>query len=114
MQISDIDLSATRRLGQGASAEQCPVYQSGRLGSIPGAAFAPESEPLHATPAAVPGGTPSPWLPGLPGQLLTLRCRACRGEYGWDYFAGRPAAGEVPGPVGAGGTPAPRRRWVTR
>jgi hypothetical protein len=49
----------------------------------------------HATLSAVPGGTPSSWRPRLPGRLLTLRCLACRGEYAWDYFAGRPAAGAV-------------------
>ena len=25
-----------------------------------------------------------------PGRLLTLRCRICRGEYVWDYFAAQP------------------------
>ena len=44
----------------------------------------------HATVRSEPGGTPSPWRPGLPGRLLILACRDCRGEYGWDYFAGRP------------------------
>jgi hypothetical protein len=68
----------------------------------------------HATLRAEPGGTPSPRWPGLPGRLLTLRCTVCRGEYAWDYFAGRPAAGEVTEPVGAGGAPSPRRRWVAR
>ena len=48
--------------------------------------------PDHATVRAEVGGTPSPSQPGLPGRLLTLRCRACRGEYAWDYFAGQPAA----------------------
>jgi hypothetical protein len=47
------------------------------------------SEFQHTTLSAAPGGTPSPWLPALPGRLLTLRCLACRGEYGWDYFADR-------------------------
>jgi hypothetical protein len=96
MQTSDIDLSATRRLDQGTSAEQCPVYQSGRLNSIPGPPFASESELRHATPAAVPGGTPDPREPALPGWLLTLRCARCGGEYARDYIAGQGAVAEGP------------------
>jgi hypothetical protein len=56
------------------------------------------SDTRHATLAARPGGTPSPWRPTLPGRLLTLRCLTCDGEYAWDYFAGRPAAGAVLAP----------------
>jgi hypothetical protein len=52
----------------------------------------------HATLGAESGGTPSPGRPRLPGRLLALRCRACGGEYGWDYFAGRPPAGAVLAP----------------
>ena len=48
--------------------------------------------PDHMTLRAEAGGTPSPSRPDLPGRLLTLRCRACGGEYLWDYFAGRPSA----------------------
>jgi hypothetical protein len=51
------------------------------------------SDSRHATLSAEPGGTPSPWRPGLPGRLLTLRCLACHGEYAWDYFGGQPADG---------------------
>ena len=46
------------------------------------------AETHHITARSAPGGTPSPWLPGLPGRLLTLVCQDCRGEYVWDYFAG--------------------------
>ena len=56
------------------------------------------SEFRHTTLSAEPGGTPSPREPALPGRLLALRCRACRGEYVWDYFGGRPAGGLVPPP----------------
>jgi len=53
----------------------------------------------HATARAEPGGTPSPWRPGLPGRLLTLVCIDCRGEYVWDYFAGAvQAADDEPQP----------------
>jgi hypothetical protein len=59
------------------------------------------SEFHHTTARSRPGGTPSPWLLGLPGRLLTLRCVACRGEYAWDYFAEPlPVAG---GRAGTGG-----------
>ena len=44
----------------------------------------------HATIRSAPGGIPSPWRPELPGRLLALVRQDCRGEYGWDYFAGRP------------------------
>ena len=54
------------------------------------------SEFRHTTLSAEPGGTPSPWRPELPGRLLALRCLACDGEYGWDYFGGQPVAGAVP------------------
>jgi hypothetical protein len=94
---------------------RCPLYGADYYGSAKGrGGIYVTSDLLHATLSTEPGGTPSPWRPALPGRLLTLRCLACRGEYAWDYFAGRTAAGEVPGPVGAGGTPAPRRRWVAR
>lgn len=43
------------------------------------------SEWLHVTVRSEPGGTCSPWRPGVPGRLLTLRCQVCGGEYGWDY-----------------------------
>ncbi len=46
----------------------------------------------HTTARSEPGGTPSHARPWLPGRVLTLRCSACRAEYGWDYFAGQPAA----------------------
>jgi hypothetical protein len=48
------------------------------------------AETSHVTAHSAPGGTPSPWRPGLPGRLLTLVCQDCRGEYVWDYFAGQP------------------------
>jgi hypothetical protein len=58
----------------------------------------------HATVRSEPGGTRSPWRPALRGRLLTLRCLACCGEYGWDYFADarKPAAapGVPPCPAG--------------
>ena len=51
---------------------------------------------LHVTVAAVPGGTPSPWRPDLPGRVLTLQCRVCRGTYRWDYFAEPTASSQPP------------------
>ncbi len=50
------------------------------------------AETQHVTLLARSGGTPSPWRPELPGRLLRLRCLLCGGTYGWDYFAGCPAA----------------------
>jgi hypothetical protein len=54
-----------------------------------GAAYSPNHVETanHATVMAEPGGTPSPWLPRLPGRVLTLCCLACCDEYRWDYFA---------------------------
>jgi hypothetical protein len=63
---------------------QCPLCAADCGQQAPGA------DNHHATARSEPGGTPSPWLPGLPGRLLTLVCQDCRGEYVWDYFAGRP------------------------
>jgi hypothetical protein len=70
------------------------------------------SELRHVTTSAGPGGTPSPWLPELPGRLLALRCLACDGEYGWDYFAGRPSAVPTSAPRRPKRAPPPRRRSV--
>jgi hypothetical protein len=72
------------------------------------------SDARHATLSARPGGTPSPWRPGLPGRLLTLQCLACAGEYVWDYFAGQPADGAVPAPRRPLRAVRPRRRPVVR
>jgi hypothetical protein len=62
---------------------QCPLCD---------AAYGPASadDARHTTARSVPGGTPSPWRPELPGRLLVLACHECGGEYAWDSFAGRP------------------------
>ena len=59
---------------------------------------------LHVTLGVAPGGARSPWQPNEPGRLLTLRCLACRGDYGWDSCAGWPLASP-----GAGAPPKMRR-----
>ena len=77
----------------------CPLCRADYRLSIrsrPGVSIV--SDLRHATLSARPGGTPSPWVPALPGRLLTLRCRACDGEYGWDYFVGQPTDGAVLAP----------------
>ena len=77
----------------------CPLCRTDYRLSIrsrPGVSIV--SDLRHGTLSARPGGTPSPWVPALPGRLLTLRCRACDGEYAWDYFIGRPADGAVLAP----------------
>ena len=75
----------------------CPLCGADYSGPIKGrTALGPASEFPHTTLHAGPGGTSSPREPTLPGRLLALRCRACRGEYAWDYFGGRPAGGVVP------------------
>jgi hypothetical protein len=89
---------------------RCPICEGDYRGSprIRGA-IGVASEDRHATLSAEPGGTPSPWRPELPGRLLTLRCALCGGEYAWDYFVGRPAAGALPAPRQPR-RPAPPRR----
>jgi hypothetical protein len=90
-----------------------PLYGADYRLSIRGRlAIGVACEDRHATLAAEPGGTPSPWRPTLPGRLLTLRCAACYGEYVWDYFAGRPAAGAMPAPRLAQRATPPRRQPV--
>ena len=67
---------------------RCPLCEADYRG--PGGGRVPTgvvSDLRHATLSVVPGGTPSPWRPSVPGRLLTLHCLACRGEYIWDYFA---------------------------
>jgi hypothetical protein len=71
----------------------CPLCGADYYGPAKGrAAIGVACEDRHTTLSAEPGGTPSPREPTLPGRLLTLRCRICRGEYVWDYFAALPAA----------------------
>jgi hypothetical protein len=78
---------------------RCPLCEIDYRGAIANrVTLGVPCEDRHATLSAEPGGTPSPWRPALPGRLLTLRCWACRGEYAWDYFRGRPPAGAVPAP----------------
>lgn len=43
--------------------------------------------PGHVTLARAAGGTPSPWRPGEPGQVLTIGCKLCGAIYRWDFFA---------------------------
>ena len=70
---------------------RCPLCGADYHGAIKGrTALGPASEFRHATLRAEPGGTPDPRTPALPGRLLTLCCRICRGEYVWDYFAAQP------------------------
>jgi hypothetical protein len=94
---------------------RCPLCGADYYGSVKDRrGIYVTSDLLHATLSTEPGGTPSPWLPTLPGRLLTLHCARCRGEYGWDYFAGRPASDALPAPR-LPRRPAPaRRRWVPR
>ena len=61
---------------------RCPLCQT---------AYAAAADLGHVTVHTEPGGTPSPQYPELPGRLLTLHCRTCRGEYPWDFFADAPA-----------------------
>ncbi len=46
----------------------------------------------HVTVDSISGGTRSPWLPELPGRVLTLACTHCAGRFRWDYFGSRSAA----------------------
>ena len=90
---------------------RCPLCGADYYESIRGrGGIRVPSDSRHTTLSAEPGGTPSPWRPELPGRLLTLRCLACDGEYVWDYFGGRPAAGAPPAPRRPQRAAPPRRR----
>ena len=78
----------------------------------------PSSDLAHVTLRSVPGGTPSPQFPDVTGRVLTLHCKACGGEYPWDFFAdavppGAQVTARRPGPKVDGRRPltvAPAKR----
>ena len=94
---------------------RCPLCGADYRGPIRGRlAIGVACEDRHATLSAEPGGTPAPREPAQPGRLLTLRCRACRGEYGWYYFGGQTADGAMPAPRLPQRPATHRGRWVAR